>query len=55
MLLVFEIAFSVISWIDPIGSGWTGGGDVEGEGRWGAEGELRQLFGLKQLCYTFSM
>ena len=44
MLLIFEIVFSVpvISQIESIGDGWTG----EEWGGWGAEGKIKQPFGL---------
>ena len=40
---------SVISRIDSIGGG------MGGEGGWGAEGGIKQPFGLKVQCFTFSI
>ena len=54
MLLVFKIVFSVpvISWIESIGSRQA---EREKGGRMGAEGGLKQPFGLKQQWCAFSM
>ena len=38
-----------------MGGGWVGGGGVGGGGRWGAEGRVKQPFGLKEQCFSLSI
>ena len=54
MLLVFEIFFSLCNIADQVYKDWRLGGVGGCRGGWEAKGGLKQPFGLKEQCCTFS-